>query len=412
MQIQKSGIVSYAVFVFALVLVIINIISLIFPSLIGSLLDDSEFSDEPFELGTWAIPAIVTNIAILIFGIFYFTKKLPTTVQNGISFIKNFEVSRNIATIVIVGLLFGYIGFSLQELPVDEGVTFGDFVRLKDVVDAWPFENVSGLDELYHLHVKNFLLKSSQLLFQNYRVMPLVVSMALLVLTYFFTAQITKKRFAGLVAMIILLQSNTFQEFDTIASYENSWVLLYVLSLFLIEKKWFLSPIAYVASLFSKPLTAPFLPMTLFYTYCSQIPIRKKLYILFAYIAIVFLALLGLHFSRINLVPTVGQLNFDSIDFWNSLSTWSYQLRFDTVFLLFILPLVIALFVTAKNGIRHAESVLGLIAGAIFTLSLLVALTGYNMHPYRFVPLMVFFAIGVGILLSKKSSEPSEKGMN
>jgi len=400
----KPRAISIAAFVFTASLIIINLVSLVFPSLIESFLEEYDVTYDPFELGTWAIPVIITNIAMLIFGIFYFTKKLPNVVQNGINFIKNFEVSRTVTTIVLVGLIFGYVGFTIQELPVDEGIKYGDFDRVKAIVEGWPFENAIDDEGLFNLHVKNFLLKSSQFLFQNYRVMPLIMSMSLLLLTYFFTAKIAKKRFAGIVAMIILLQSDVFHTFDTVASYENSWILLYLLSLFLVEKKWFLSPLAYIASLFSKPLTAPYLAMTLFYTYSSEIPRRKKIYILLTYIAIIIVGLIGLYVFGLDVGGGIsqGHLNFQHNDFWNSFTTWSYQLRFDGIFLVFSLPLTVALFFTAKKGIRHADSILVLIAGVMFTMSLLTAFTSFNLHPYRYVPLIVFFAIGVGTLLSKR----------
>ena len=400
----KPRAISIAAFVFTASLIIINLVSLVFPSLIESFLEEYDVTYDPFELGTWAIPVIITNIAMLIFGIFYFTKKLPNVVQNGINFIKNFEVSRTVTTIVLVGLIFGYVGFTIQELPVDEGIKYGDFDRVKAIVEGWPFENAIDDEGLFNLHVKNFLLKSSQFLFQNYRVIPLIMSMSLLLLTYFFTAEIAKKRFAGIVAMIILLQSDVFHTFDTVASYENSWILLYLLSLFLVEKKWFLSPLAYIASLFSKPLTAPYLVMTLFYTYSSEIPRRKKIYILLTYIAIIIVGLAGLYVLGLDVGGGISQknLNFQYNDFWNSFTTWSYQLRFDGIFLVFSLPLTVALFFTAKKGIRHADSVLVLMAGVMFTMSLLTAFTSFNLHPYRYVPLIVFFAIGVGTLLSKR----------
>ncbi len=403
-QKQIPRVISIAVFVFALFLILINLVSLVFPSLVESTLEEHELSYDPFELGTWAIPVIVVNIAILIFAIFYFKNRLPTVVKNGIGFIKNFEISRSVATIVLVGLIFGYIGFTIPELPDIEGKKFGDFDRVKAAVEGWPFENTTGEDELFNLHVKNFLLKSSQFLFQNYRVIPMLTSMTLLLLTYFFTAEITKKRFAGIVSTVVLLQSDIFHTFDTVASYENSWILLYLLSLFLVEKKWFLSPVAYIASLFSKPLTAPYLFMTLFYTYSSQIPRRKKFYLLSSYIAIIIVGLIGLYVIGIDIGGGIsqGNLKFQEFDFWNSFATWSYQLRFDGVFLAFILPLTVALFFTARSGVRHANSILVLMAGVMFTMTLLTAFTGFNLHPYRYVPLIVFFAVGVGTLLSKR----------
>jgi hypothetical protein len=392
------------VFVFAFIIVLINIVSVVFPSLIVVLLDDLG-DDNPFELGTWAVPVIITNIAILIFGVLYFTKKLPKIVNGGIHFIKNFETSKNITMLILIGLVFAYIGYALHQLPVDESISFGDVDRVIGVVDNWPIKDPGDNESLYILHVKNFFLKTSDVLFQNYRVMPLIISMSLLLLTYFFTVEITKKRFAGIVAFIILFQSNTFQSFDTLASYENSWTLLYLLSLFLIEKKWFLSPVSFVASLFSKPLTAVYLPMTLFYTYCSQIPQRKKFYTFAIYISIAVVGIIGLYVIKpdVGFDISGGGLGFDYIDFWSGFTTWSYQLRFETIFLLFILPLTVGLFYTARNGIPHASSILGLISGIIILMPLMAALTDYNIHPYRYVPLMVFFSIGVGMLLSKKA---------
>ena len=404
MQKQNTGIVSYAVFVFALVIVLINTVSLVFPSLILSLIDGSGLAGESFELGVMFLPILVTNLAVLIFGILYYTKKLPSLVKNGINFICNFEISPSIAAVVFTAIIFSYIGLTMQELSIDETKVYGDLARVKEVVEKWP--NGEGVEKsLYILHVKNFLLKSSEFLFQNLRVIPFIVSILLLSLTYFFTVELTKKRFAGLVAMMVLVQSYTFQVFDTLATYENSWVLFYLLSLYLVMKKWFLSPISYVASIFSKPLTAPYLPMTLIFTYLSDIPRKKKFYILISYIIIGIVGIIGLFILGIDFGGEIAQrgLTFDYIDFWSAFAAWSFQLRFDNLFLLFIVPLTVTLFLISRQGLPQADSALVLIAGTIIAMPILAALTGFNLHPYRYVPLVVFFAIGVGALLSKNT---------
>ena len=102
-----------------------------------------------------------------------------------------------------------------------------------------------------------FLLDISQKIFQNIKVLPFVASILLVIATFFLTYQISKKRFAGIVSMIILLQSYTFLQFDTIAVYENFWVLFYLLSIFVIQKKWYLSPTLYAISIFTKAFVAP-----------------------------------------------------------------------------------------------------------------------------------------------------------
>ena len=105
----------------------------------------------------------------------------------------------------------------MEDLSIDETKTLGDFNRVRDTVEKWPFDGEGTEKTLFNLHVKNFLLKASYFLFQNWRVVPFIVSISLVLLTYFFTAEITKKRFAGIVAMIVFLQSYTFETFDTVA---------------------------------------------------------------------------------------------------------------------------------------------------------------------------------------------------
>jgi len=74
----------------------------------------------------------------------------------------------------------------------------------------------------------------------------------------------------------------------------------------------------------------------------------------------------------------------------------------DGLVLLFILPLTVGLFLAAKNGIKQAESIMVLISGILILAPILTGFTEQTNQPYRFVPLIVFFAIGVGVLLSKR----------
>ena len=95
-------------------------------------------------------------------------------------------------------------------------------------------------------------------------------------------------------------------------------------------------------------------------------------------------------------------MDFNYLDFWNGFTIWAFQMRFDGIFLIFILPLIIGLFITARRGFPHADSISLLITGIIFAMPLLTAITEFNLHVYRNVPVNIFFAIGVGVLLSHK----------
>jgi len=48
-----------------------------------------------------------------------------------------------------------------------------------------------------------------------------------------------------------------------------------------------------------------------------------------------------------------------------------------------------------------ADAIIVQIVGIILVMPLMSAMTSFDLHPYRYVPLVGFFAIGVGTLLKK-----------
>ena len=110
------------------------------------------------------------------------------------------------------------------------------------------------------------LLDVSQDFLQNIKLLPFVASILVIIFTALVTIQISKKRFAGIISMIVLLQSITFTDFDTIAVYENFWVLFYLISIYSIQKKWWhSSPILFILAVFSKAFIVTYFWMNLFY---------------------------------------------------------------------------------------------------------------------------------------------------
>jgi len=102
----------------------------------------------------------------------------------------------------------------------------------------------------------------------------------------------------------------------------------------------------------------------------------------------------------------VGLVNLEDFfphDFWMGFSAFYTSFLFDGLILVFILPLTVGLFIASRNGVSQADSILFLIFGMLIVGPLLSGFSEHINTPYRFVPLIVFFAIGVGLLLSKKS---------
>ena len=402
---ENSQKVSYAVFFCTFVVVLLIFIPLIFPALFSSFFGMFGENLNPFESNNQSIFLIVSNVLIFGFGIAYYKKKIPSLVSNGIEKIRTFEISKKIALISLAVILAVYVGLSTPELFLNEGDLWNDYTAvLLPGLEIWPSGESDDvyIKEQNTRNVRMFLLDISLDIFQNIKLLPFIASILVVVFTYLITVQFCQKRFAGIISVIILLQSYTFLKYDTVAVYENFWVLFFLISLYVIQKKWFLSPVFYVLAFFTKAYVAPFFIMTLFTTYRSQISRRTKIAMLISYVAVIVLV--------ITLVSAGDSVYSDIIEIDNSkfilgFQAISSQLRFDFFFIMALLPVTVGLIFLSKNKLKHADSILILIFGTIIASPLLVAFTfHYEILPYRFIPLLVFFSIGAGMFFSKKIS--------
>jgi len=399
---HKTSLISLIIFLITLGVVIFSLLSVVFPALVMrtlSVIDDNA-GINPFEPGIWAYPLLITNFIIFGLLLLYYKKKLPTLITKSIKFIFNYEISSKLAFFVIVIIIGIYITTSVDELF--NGQFLPDYYfRGESQLENYDFATIG--DDALDKHFGFFLTTSSMHLFGNYKVIPFIASIALLVLTYLFTFEITQKRFAGVIAMVIVLQSGIFLFYDTTVVYPNFWIVFYLLSLYLVYKKWPLSPISYILSVTSKGLTAVFFPMTLFFIYRANITKQKKIRLAISYGIIVLLGGTIIFFTGQSLGPAdVPFSGFNSHDFWMGFAAFSSSLRADGVVLLFLLPLTVGLFVAARKRVLHADSIMFFILTMLLLGPLLLAFSDHHNIPYRFVPLIVFFAIGVGVLLSKR----------
>jgi len=360
----------------------------------------------PFEFGYQSGFFIISNILILAFGVAYYKKKIPSSVYNIIEKIRTFEISKKVAIISLAVILVIYIGLSTPELFVDESLQWSDYdAVLIPALEIWDVDPFGEADDVYvqeqnDRYVRMFLLDVSLDVFQNIKILPFIASILVVVFTYLITVQFCQKRFAGIIAAVVLLQTYTFLKFDTTAVYENFWVLFFLISLYVIEKKWFLSPVFYILAFYTKAYVAPFFLLTLFTTYRSEVSRRTKIAILISYVIIVSVAI-AIVFLGESVYPDVIEVN--SNKFILGFQVIIAQLRFDLFFIMALLPVTVGLLFLSKNKLKHADSILILIFGTIIASPILVTFTyHYEILPYRFIPLLVFFSIGVGMFFSKK----------
>jgi len=225
-KVKNNHIIPWIVFIFSFSIVLISFTSVMFPALI--LASDTlkipgmdPVTPEPYEVGVWSSGVIITSIVTFGLAFLYFRNKLPSFLSSLFSKIFAFEISKKSAFIVLLVLLIIYISASSAELSSQE--IFEDYIGVNSRVDLWSPDQFNLLEP----HVRFFFLKVSTVLFGNDRVIPLLASASLLIVTYFFTKTITQKRFAGIVSVVIIMQSNVFLIYDTTVSYTNFWILFY-----------------------------------------------------------------------------------------------------------------------------------------------------------------------------------------
>jgi len=382
--------------------VILSLFAIIFPSFLISNYFSYEAELEPFESSIWLMPVLSFSFVVLIFGFMYYKKKLPNPIYSSIEFILNFEISKRVTFIVLIIIFVFYIGFSASELSLNEE-ELPDYIVLKEALKIWPSteSDITYVEEQNTRYVRMALLVSSLELFQNIKILPFVASICLLIVAFFLTYQISHKRFSGIIAVLIILQSHTFLHFDTIAVYENFWILFFLTSLYLINRKWQLSSAVYLLAVFSKAFIIVFFLPTIFYIYRSKIYSRKKFLALCSYGGVVLVILAVYSFG--------GSVYTDIIEisesgFFLALSSLGYTLRYDVFIILSLLPITVGLFFTSRRGILQADSILVLILTSLLAGPFISMLTDfYFVLPYRFLPLIVFVAIGIGVFLAKKN---------
>jgi len=407
---KSSKILYHLVFFTTLSIIVFSLFAIIFPSFLMTTFYPYTTDLQPFESSVWLVPIVSSNSILLIIGFAYYRKKLPLQIHRGIEFILNFEISKKTALLAGIIILVVYIGFSLPELAIDEGTQWNDWIRLQKALEIWPSTDHEDVvvNEYNTRYVKMFILDASLDIFQNVKALVFVASILLAVVTFFLTHQITQKRFAGIISMVILLQSHTFLHFDTIAVYDNFWILFYVASLYVINRKWQYSSPLYLLSIFSKVFIGIFFLSSIYYICRASISKRKKLYTLASYVVSLIIILVII--SNFNLGVGGGyggSYSLQPTEFFLAFNAMGLVLRYDLVVVLSLLPLTLGLFFKfRKENAKKADTIFVLILTALLAGPILAMLTAFQpvpILPHRFLPLIVFVAVGIGVLLSKKN---------
>jgi len=404
LKFSNKPIISHLVFLFSITITTLTIIPALFPSLYSSFkkastietLNEFDIGINPFEPGIFFIPIIVTGILVLVISIVIKFKSIK---------LHSIDLPKKYSIISIIVILSAFSVLSYEDVNSRE--LFVDWQGVENALNDWSCD-LSNTDctvspdyvfSWLNHHVTLFLLTSSFVIFGNYKVIPFLSSMALIVITYLFANKITNNRLAGVIAALIVLQSNTFLSFSSTATYTTFWTLFYLISLFMIiHKTWVLSPIVYLMAILSKILAIVFFPITIFFILNSEISIKKKIILFVSMIILI----------SVGIITTLTPYTIlDWNQFINGFVSLSYQMRYDGLVVVFLIPTVVGLYFLSKNN-KYANSVSIMISGVLISNSLLLGLTNVSTQPYRFIPLVIFFAIGVGMILTNQRKESKQ----
>ena len=396
MKLENKQQVSKIIFLICLTVSLISFVSLIFPALLIELtIQESNREINFFELGVLAIPIIIVNIVFLGLLIIHKLNRLPVGFNKIIHKISVNDVSRRTTVIVLLALFFIYLSFSIDELQREE-FEFGDYLGAEAAARNFSFE----CDQFISPQIRYFFLHISLLVFDNIRILPFIASISLLLITFFLTLELTKKRISALIAFSVLLQSNLFLLFDTTSTYENFWTSFYFFSLYLIFKKPIGSHASFILGMLSKPLVITLLPINLFAIFTNNTKKSQQIILWITYSAIILLIMVA--FITNNIVH-VNELNFDLKRLISSMNEFGNSLRYDSLILMLFIPCIIILF--RKTG-QIAKSVNLIFVGIIMSIlsqSIMFSLIDMTLQLYRFIPLIVFIAISVGIIFSNSN---------
>ena len=105
-NIGKRGKLSWIVFLFTLFVVLISLISFVFPALLISEMGsvnliektgiEGTYKINPYEVGHWAAPLFVVNIIVFTMFALYRWNKLPNSIKNALESLFIFEISKSI----------------------------------------------------------------------------------------------------------------------------------------------------------------------------------------------------------------------------------------------------------------------------------------------------------------------------
>ena len=228
---------------------------------------------------------------------------------------------------------------------------------------------------------------TSKILTGNYHTLSIVSSISLLLVTYALALKITSNRVSSILAVTIVDLSRTFLWYNDSIPYPGFYCVLFFVSLYPFKHK-IIRPVAFVASFVMKAMSLAFLPITFLKEKDKKIRIFYLVVgVLASSIAIGLNWVRSTGFNPGNLAPPYVVFEIILQDFW---------------MIILFFPVSLTLFYLHRKKVEWAGTILGGLLWTLFFQYILALFTSYGAFSERMLPFVVFFALGCGLIISKR----------
>ncbi len=307
---------------------------------------------------------------------------------------------------IVLFLILGYMVFTIGDVKAGSDSIYPDyndhvvpFLETCSLTELPERPNEKGDPSLTRSPLKWYSICASYQIFNNENVIPFLFSIGLLPLVFHLGYRVSgNSSIVGMIALLIVVSSSTFYKWDTSATYDQSWAFFLFLALNMLYWKPRLMPVAFFASVVSKGLTLAYLPMLLYHMWVEWQQYKNPMWVLASSLFIIIpIAVVVAVLYSTNQFGIIGaSLSFNLAELIEGFWIWIFY--FGDIHVQYGIPLVIVILVILRNKIHNADVIGFWMVGILATVPLILGFTDQLIHPYRFVPLLAFFGIGLGMI--------------
>ena len=274
----------------------------------------------------------------------------------------------------------------------------GDYVLRERYLSEWQFDWL--YNDFRHGIVLSLLVLSREV-FGEPRVLSFISSIVFLVLTFFVGKAVSGKKYVGLIAMMFVMMSSIFNKYDTGITYPTFWGSFYLASILAMFKVPKIAFVPYLLAMCFKNIAVLYFPVSLVFARFSSIDVKSKRIIYITHVLVLVAGLVFLVASPQVLEGVISQINIELDDFVWWLGMWAVEFNDDRAVLFSMFFVIGGLWILKRQNVANSFAVLLVIVVILLQPSFISGFTDFTNEDYRFLVLVAFVGVGIGLVVSK-----------